>query len=207
MKWNIDKIIFLHPPEYFLGTFDIPQMQERHEKELKKSLMLLQTAIASEADPLKALHLLHRKDHIQFLVNNLEEFRQNDRLEETVITLYGRDNGPFSSGGNNTLWEKLFNECDKAKLRNCGKPFPTQVKTLYRGTISGFVKSLAWTPDKKIVEKFAKRWADPSLGGGKLYEVTVLPENVLVYMQKGHEEIAILSPEYIRTADIKPHGE
>ena len=69
------------------------------------------------------------------------------------------------------------------------------------------MRSLAWTPDRKIVEKFAKRWADPSLGGGKLYEVTVSPENVLVYMQKGPEEIVILSPEYIRTAEIRPYGE
>ena len=35
MKWNIFKIKFLHQPEYFLGKFDIPQMQERHEKELE----------------------------------------------------------------------------------------------------------------------------------------------------------------------------
>jgi hypothetical protein len=205
MKWNIDKIIFLHPPEYFLGTFDIPQMQERHEKELKKSLMLLQTAIAGEADPLKALHLLHWKDHIQFLVNNFEEFRNSGRLEETVILLYGRDNGPFSSGGNRDLWEKLFTECDSAMLRKQGEPLPANLKIVYRGSVSGVMNSLAWTPDRKIVEKFAVRWADRSLGGGELYEVDITPDNVLVYMQKGHEKIVILSPEYLKAATIRPY--
>lgn len=207
MKWNIDKIIFLHPPEYFLGTFDIPQMQQRHEKELKKSLMILQTAIANEADPLKALRLLNKKDHLQFLLNNLEEFRQKDRLEETVITLYSKENSPFSSGGDSALWEKLFSECDPEKLKKRGNTVPAHVKKVYRGSVSGFRNSLTWTPDKKIVEKFAKRWEDKSLGGGELYEVDISPDNVLIYMQKGHEEIVILSPEYIRTADIKPYGE
>lgn len=205
MKWNIDKIIFLHPPEYFLGTFDIPQMQERHEKELKKSLLLLQTAIAKESDPLKALRLLNKNDHIQFLLNNIEEFRKHNRLEETVISLYSRENGPFSSGGDRTMWERLFTECDPAKLRSCGKPFPANVRTVYRGSVSGVMRSLAWTPDRKIMEKFAKRWEDPSLGGGELYEVDISPDNVLVYMQKGPEEIVILSPEYISTAGIRPY--
>ena len=205
MKWNIDNIVFLHQPEYFLGTFDIPQMQERHEKELKKSLLILQTALANEADPLKALRLLNKNDHIQFLLNNIEEFREYGLLEETVISLYSRDNSPFSSGGDRTLWEKLFTECDQAKLRKCGEPFPVNVKTVYRGSVSGVMKSLAWTPDRKIVAKFAKRWEDSSLGGGELYEVDISPDNVLVYMHKGHEEIVILAPEYVKTAVIRPY--
>ncbi len=205
MKWNINNIIFLHPPEYFLGTFDIPQMQERHEKELKKSLMLLQTALANETDPFKALRLLDKNDHIQFLLNNIEEFRKYNQLEETVIFLYSKKNGPFSSGGDRTLWAKLFTECDTAKLRRYGKPFPVKVRTVYRGSVSGVMKSLAWTPDRKIVEKFAKRWEDPSLGGGELYEVDISEENVLVYLQRGHEEIVILSPEFINHAEIRPY--
>lgn len=203
MKWNIDKIVFLHQPEYFLGTFDIPQMQERHEKELKKSLLILQTALANEADPLKALRLLNKNDHIQFLLNNIEEFRKDDRLEETVISLYSRENAPFSSGGDRALWDKLFTECDRAKLSKCGKPFPAKVRIVYRGSVSGVMNSLAWTPNRKIVEKFAKRWEDPALGGGELYEVDISPDNVLVYLQKGHEEIVILAPEYISTAEIR----
>lgn len=205
MKWNTDNIIFLHQPEYFLGTFDNPKMQERHEKELERSLNALTTALADEPDPLKALLLLNRKDHIQFLLNNLEEFRRHNRLEETVMKLYGRDNGPFSSGGDRVLWEQLFDQCDKAKLRAHGKPCPAHIKRVYRGSISGFKTSLAWTPDQKIVEKFVHRWADPSMGGGKLYEVDISPEDVLIYMQKKHEEIVILSPDFIKSAEIREY--
>ena len=205
MKWNVSNIVFLHQPEHFLGRFDNPKMQERHEQSLEKSLHALKAAMAAESDPLQALRLLYKKDHVQFLLNNLEEFRRNDRLEEAVIALYSADNGPFSSGGDSALWARLFNQCDKGKLRRCGRPFPTRVNTVYRGSVSGFMQSLAWTPDKKIVEKFAQRWRDPALGGGELYEVGVVPENVLVYMQQGHEEIVILSPDYISQADIRPY--
>ena len=103
------------------------------------------------------------------------------------------------------MWERLFTECDPAKLRSCGKPLPANVRTVYRGSVSGVIRSLAWTPDRKIMEKFAKRWEDPSLGGGELYEIGISPDNVLVYMQKGPEEIVILSPEYISTAEIRPY--
>lgn len=206
MKWNIDNIVFLHQPEYFLGTFDIPQMQERHEKELKKSLLILQTALANEAEPLKALRLLNKNDHVQFLLNNIEEFRKYDQCEEAVISLYSRENAPFSSGGDRTLWEKLFSECDATRLKKFGKPLPANVRTVYRGSVSGVMRSLAWTPDRKIVEKFASRWEDPSLGGGELYEVDISPDNVLVYMQKGPEEIVILSPDYISSAAIRRYS-
>lgn len=204
MKWNIDNIGFLHQPEYFLGTFDIPQMQERHEKELEKSLNALKTSLNNEVDPLKALQLLHRKDHVQFLLNNMEEFRQNNRLEESVIELYTRENGPFSSGGDSTLWERFFNECDRTKLHKLGKPFPAHVKKVFRGSVSGFMRSLAWTPDMKMVEKFADRWKNPAMGGGELYEVEISQKDVLVYMQIKHEEIVFISPEFIHTAEIKP---
>ena len=205
MKWNVSNIIFLHQPEHFLGRFDNPKMQERHEQSLEKSLNALKAAMAAESDPLQALRLLYKKDHVQFLLNNLDEFRRKNRLEEAVIAFYSADNGPFSSGGDSALWVRLFNQCDKSKLRRYGLPFPTRVKKVYRGSVSGFMQSLAWTPDKKIVEKFAVRWRDPALGGGELYEVSVLPENVLVYLHQGHEEVVILSPDYINQADIRPY--
>ncbi len=205
MKWNVSNIAFLHQPDYFMGRFDSPEMQKRHEQSLEKSLNALKNAMAAEADPLQALWLLNKKDHVQFLLNNLEEFRSNDRLEEAVIALYSADNNPFSSGGDSTLWARLFNHCDRDRLFRCGVLFPAHIKTVYRGSVSGCMRSLAWTPDKKIVEKFAEKWHDPALGGGELYEVAVLPENVLVYMQKGHEEVVILSPEYVSQAEIRPY--
>lgn len=206
MKWNTDKIGFLHQPEYFLGKFDIPQMQERHEKELEMHLNELKTGLSQEADPLKALNILNPKDHIQFLLNNLEEFRANDRLEEALIAVYTRNNGPFLIEGDQDMWEKLFNECEVSKLNKCGKPLPANVNRVYRGLSAEFVRSLAWTPDRKVVEKFAKRWQGSSLDEADLYEVDIIPDNVLVYMQRRHEEIVILAPEFIKTAKIRLFG-
>ncbi|MEE4242712.1 MAG: hypothetical protein V2I36_14690 [Desulfopila sp.] len=205
MKWNVSNIVFLHQPEHFMGRFDNAKMQEKHELSLQKSLDAVKAALTAESDPLKALWLLHKKDHMQFLLNNLEEFQRNDRFEEAVIALYSVDNAPFSSGGDSALWAKLFNQCERSRLGRCGSPFPAGIDKVYRGSVSGFKQSLAWTPDRKIVEKFAQRWSDPALGGGELYEVAVSPENVLVFIQKSYEGVAILSPEYVSRADIRPY--
>jgi hypothetical protein len=204
MKWNIDRIAFLHQPEFFLGSFDSPQMQARHEAELEKSLKKIKSAIALEADPLKALYKLSSKDHIQFVINNLDEFRHHGRLEETVIYLYGKLNAPFSSGGDPTIWRKLFDLCNRDTLKNYGKPFPSNYTRVYRGSISGLERSLAWTPDRKRTEMFAERWKDPALGGGHLYEVDIVPDHVLVYLADRSEEMVILSPDFIETAEIRP---
>jgi len=207
MKWNIAEIGFLHQPEHFLGSFDNPKMQERHEKELGKNLIALQTALAQESDPLKALNLLNPKDHIQFFINNLEEFRTHGRLEEAVISLYLKQNNPFLSGGDAVQWEDFFNECDKDRLKKCGPPLPAGTSKVYRGSVSGFKRSLAWTPDRKLIENFAERWKDPSLGGGQLYEVDISTEQVLVYIQRHInrrvEEIILLSPDFIRSTEIR----
>lgn len=206
MRWNLENIKFLHQPEHFLGSFDNPKMQARHEKELEQSLNNLKTALAHEPDPLKALKILNSKDHIQFLINNIGDFRNQERLEEAVIALYGRHNAPFSSGGDAAQWESFFRECDPTLLQRCGETFPKEIKRVYRGSVSGFRKSLAWTPNKEVVDRFARRWQEQALGG-EIYEVDINPENVLVYMhknlQKRVEEIVILSPDFIETAVIR----
>ncbi len=203
MKWNIKDIAFLHKPDVFTGTFGIKQMQERHERQLKKKLFELQTALAQEPDPLKALKILHLNDHFQFLINNKVLFHQAHRFEETVLFLYGRYNAPFSSGGDRNMWNSVFSECDKELLMGLGKPIPFTRTTLYRGSISGLKRSLSWTPDRERAQNFAKRWEDPNLGGGSIYEVDIDEAQVFLYRELRHDIEVLVSPKFIATADIR----
>lgn len=203
MEWNLTDIAFLHPPDVFTGRFDNAKMQARHEEQMHKKLETIKTALAQANDPLVAFKILHKKDHLQFLQNNLELFREAGRLEEAVLALYGKLNAPFSSGGDAALWNKLFLSCDPEMLSNLGEPVPFTSATVFRGSVSGHSRSLSWTPARQRAEQFAERWKDSSLGGGALYEVDVTDKDVLIHRRLRHDQEVILSPDFIATAAIR----
>ena len=204
MEWNVEEIVFLHPPNVFTGTFDNAQMQARHERQLQEKRERIRMAIDRETDPLKAMKILDVKDHLRFFRNNQAQFSQAGRLEEAVLVLYGRHNGPFSSGGDAALWNDLFAVCDPARLRALGDPIGLVSATVYRGSVSGGSRGLSWTPDRRRAEGFAERWKDPSLGGGELYEVDIVNSVILVYRRLRHEDEVILDPAFIGSAEIRP---
>lgn len=76
----------------------------------------------------------------------------------------------------------VFAVCDPARLSGLGDPVPfaSASAIVYRGSLSGFQRSLSWTPDRQRAEWFADRWKDPSLGGGELSEVDVARADILV---------------------------
>lgn len=210
MRWNLDKLGFLYQPEYFLGSFDEPKMQERHEKELKQSLDNLKKSVSEETDPLEAMNILNPKDHIQFLENNFEAFRNNNKLEEAVVTIYCANNTPFSSHGDPEFWNNLFKECDESQLKSCGLPLPPDVKKVYRGSITGKKGGLVWTTEKEVVDRIAESWEYPSSGEVTLFEIAVAPENILLYLEKPVrkriEKLVILSPVFLQSAEIEPYN-
>ena len=108
MRWNVEDIAFLYRPDVFTGTFDNAKMQARHEQEVQRKLEALKTALDAETDPFEAMIILNNKDHLQFLLNNIEPFRDAGRFEEAVLALYGRLNAPFASGGDAAVWSDLF---------------------------------------------------------------------------------------------------
>ncbi len=203
MKWNVKDIAFLHRPDIFIGSFDNPKMQARYEQELQKKLEVIQKAINGESDPFEAMKKLHTNDHFQFLLNNLGSFKDAGKFEEAVLALYCRANGPFSSDGDTAVWNNLFEACDSSRLYNLGEPVIFEAATIYRGSVLGFKRGLSWTPNRQSVEQFAERWKDPSLGGGKLYELDITKTNVLVCLTNRREEEIILIPEFIKTAEIR----
>ncbi len=203
MTWNVKDIAFLYRPDVFGGTFDNAKMQERHDQEVQKKLDTLQSALYRETDPFKAMKVLHPKDHLQFLQNNLPSFKISGNFEQAVVTLYCKANTPFSSGGDRTLWNTLFESCDSTRLYTLGEPVTFESATVYRGSLSGFSKSLNWTPDKQRADHYAKRWQNPDLGGGKLYEVDITKSNILIYLKHRSEDLVILAPNFVRSAKVR----
>ncbi len=207
MKWSIKDIAFLYPPDVFTGAFVNEVMEARHREEMQNKLNNIKSTIAAEDDPLLAMLVLHKNDHLQFLRNNVNEFREAGRLEEAVVTLFTRVNTPFSSDRKTELWNELFETCDRTKLYNYGSPITFTSATVYRGSVSGFKESLIWTPEKKTVERMAKRWEHPDLGGGDLFEVDVTREDILVFLKLRRGDELIVTPEFSKTALIRKYNE
>lgn len=203
MRWNVENISFLHQPDIFTGSFDNSKMQARHEQQMQQKLKEITAAVDQETDPFQAMKRLNNRDHIQFLRNNFEEFQLACKLEEAVLALYSRFNAPFSSGGDLTVWYDLFGLCDVTRLLRFGDPVSFTTATLYRGSVSGTKRSLSWTPSRVRAEWFAERWGDPSLGGGKLYEVDVGRNDILIYRKRHSEDEILLAPKFIKSAEIK----
>lgn len=203
MKWNVEDIAFLYPPDVFAGSFDNAKMQARHEQLVQTKLDELKAAIDRETDPLAAMKKLHAKDHFKFFQNNEGMFRDAGRFEETVLVLYGKINNPFTSDGNPAVWESLFAACDLKRLFGLGSPVTFASATVYRGTVMGSRRGLSWTPSRQRAEWFAKRWQDSSLGGGEVYEVDIVRSNILVYLKDRHDEELILAPEFVKSAEIR----
>ena len=94
--------------------------------------------------------------------------------------------------------------CDREALAQLGSPVPFKSATVYRGSVSGFSRSLSWTPNKSRAEKFAVRWQDPNLGSGDIYEMDIDSSNVLIYIKRSREDEIIIAPEFMKEATIRP---
>jgi hypothetical protein len=203
MKWNFKDIGFLYPPDVYMGTFGIAKMQARHDELKQKKLDTLQKEVEGEEDPLNAMMKLHKRDHIQFLLNNSQAFRDAGRFEEAVVKLYSMTNSPFLSGGDPAVWNQLFESCEKEKLCALGDHFPLESATVYRISVTGIEKGLSWTLSRKKIQGFIDRWQEQGVGGAKIYTLETTRKNILVYLKARQEEEVILDPRFMETATIK----
>jgi hypothetical protein len=203
MHWNLANMELLYPPDVYTGTFDNEKMQARHEELKARKIMALKEAVEAEVDPLAAMMKLHKRDHIQFLLNNAQAFRDADKYETAVIELYSKTNSPFLCGGDQSVWEDLFRSCDRKRLLALGDVFPFESATVYRISITGVAKGLSWTLSGKKARKFEERWNEFEIGRGKVFAVDVQRDNVLVYLSSRQEEEVILDPHFIESAEIR----
>ncbi len=202
MQWNLDKIRFLYPPDDFTGSFTNEKMQARHkalqDQKIKELLVQLETA----ESPLAAMRVLNPLEHIRFLLNNLEHFRQQQYLEKAVLWLYYRKNTPFAAAGDFATWKLLLNSCDANRLYAQGSPFPHAKVTAYRGSVTGIPRGLSWTVSKKEAAWILDRWQDKDLGGGTVYALEITREDILVYTEDKIRQEVILIPEVAETAAV-----
>ena len=203
MRWNTSKVGFLHRPDDFLGQFTNDLMQLRHEKQVQEKLKQLKSALDAEQNPTKAMLILNKLDHIQFLENNIDIFREHGEFESALLRLYRRKNGPFATPNNLDTWKRFFSLVDKDLIRQQGEEIQFKSTTLYRGSVIGTNRSLSWSPDRERALLFAERCKDPNLGGGETFCVDVTNSEVLVYLTDKADHEIIVNPEFIEQADIK----
>lgn len=203
MQWKLDHIRFLYPPDDFTGTFANAKMQERHKalQEVKTKEIL--DHLEKHSNPLEAMQGLHPLDHMQFLHNNLERFRQSGCLEKTVLLLYYRKNTPFAAVGDYEEWKALLAECNPTRLYDEGAPFPHQQITAYRGSVTSNPRGLSWTVSKEEAAWFLNRWKDKSLGGGTVFALEITRKDILVYIEDEQRREVILVPEVAENAAVR----
>ena len=203
MEWNFQDIGFLYRPDVYTGSFDNPIMQARHEELKRQKLDALRKAVQGTRDPLDAMMKLHKLDHIRFLLNNSQAFRDAGRFEAAVLALYTRANSPFLSGGDPAVWGELFESCERERLYALGDPFPLESATVYRISVPGIDRGLSWTLSRKKVQSFEDRWQEQGIGRGAIYTLETTRKNILIYLKGSQEEEVVLDPEFIRTASIR----
>jgi len=204
MKWNLDKINFLYPPDSFTGSFENEKMQTRHKALMEEKISVILKNLEIADNPLAALNSLNTLDKIRFLINNREEFRTNNCLEETILRLYCWKNSAFESDGKYDIWYDLFSQCDPERFYSLGLSFPKTTVSAFRGSVAGVVKGFSWTVNQKTVDWFKERWHDKELGGGTIFTTHISREDILIYLNDKEQEEIIVSPQFLETADIVP---
>jgi len=203
MKWNLTKIKFLYPPDNFIGSFANEKMQAKHKALQNEKIDSILKNIAACESPLSAIQTLNSLDHIQFLLNNIEEFRKSTCLEETVLKLYRKQNSAFTSGGIYDIWHKLFLECDANRFYSLGSSFSDKEVLAFRGSIAGVEKGFSWTINTTTVDWFLERWRDKEQGGGTVFSTRVGRSDLLIYFDEKEKEELIVSPQFLKTAKIE----
>lgn len=204
MQWKLKDIRFLHPPFDFVGTFTNEKMQERHKAMQDAKVKEIRTELRNARMPAEAMYVLNPTEHTQFLLNNLEKFRETETLESTVLKLYYRKNTPFAPAGDYDTWIMLFELCDKEKLKALGKPFPKEGCTAYRGSLTNIPQGLSWTTDIKEARWILNRWEDKEMGGGTVYSAVIKEEDILIYYVDARRQEVIVKPEVARLMETKP---
>ncbi len=202
LHWNFTKLLFVYPPEVFTGTFQNPKMEARNKALLEKKKSALLSHLENSSNPYEAMLTLHNNDHVQFLLNNIEIFKEDGCYEKAVVKLYYSKNTSFVIFGNYSIWKYLFQQCDPQLLYNSGHPFPHEIITAYRGSVTGNKTGLSWTINRDEVKWFLERWQDKNLGGGTIFALEIRKKDVMFYLETNNRQEVILFPEVAENANI-----
>ena len=203
MKWNLNKIKFLYPPDNFQGSFSNEIMQIKHKAMQEAKINAIIKNLKASDQALSAMKVLNPLDHIQFIFNNIEEFRAQKCLEEAVLKLYTKQNSSFESGGIFKVWHDLFRHCDRERFYSMGPSLPCRDILAFRGSVPGVAKGFSWTVNRKKIDWFTERWQDKSLGGGTIFSTLISRKDILVFLKDEEQAEIIVSPQFLETAKIE----
>lgn len=203
MQWKLDKIRFLYPPDDFTGTFSNEKMQARHKALQEQKIKEILRQLEIEKDPIWAMRVLNPLEHIQFLLNNLDHFKETKSLEKAILSLYYHKNTPFAPAGDYEIWKFLINNCDRDRLYELGSPFPFDRVTVYRGSVTGLPRGLSWTVSREKTAWILDRWENKELGGGIVFELEITRKDILVYIEDKIRQEVLLLPERAETAEVR----
>jgi hypothetical protein len=195
MIWNLDNIRFLHPPDDFMGAFTNKKMQARHKNLQEEKIRAITIGLETEHHPVKAMRILNKKEYVQFLTNNIDQFKNAGCFEKTVLGLYYEKNTPFASAGDFATWKFFFESCDRRLLYDQGIAVSKATVTAYRGSVTGISKGFSWTVDRQKVAWFLDRWGDKSMGGGTIFSLEVNRRDILVFLSDALKQEIIVTPE------------
>lgn len=202
MKWNLQNIRFLYQPDDFVGSFTNKKMQQRHEAMRQQKLDALMKNLQSCSSPTAALRVLHKNDQLQFLLNNFQLFSDAGELEEMLLSLYHRENTPFSSGGDYSTWADLFSRCNHEKLARIGTEVTSETITAYRGSVTGKVRGLSWCTNTETVSWFLERWGNKEEGGGIICSATFAAKDILLFLNTEKYQEVIIHPSVIDSTPL-----
>ncbi len=203
MPWNLDKLLFVYPPDVFTGTFQNPMMEARNKTLLQKKTRELLDTLDKCEDSYGAMLALHKNDQVQFLLNNIGLFKKDSCYEKAVLKLYYRKNTSFVVFGDYTTWKLLFEQCDRDILIKSGPTFPHKNITSFRGSSTGNRIGLSWTINRDEVQWFLKRWQDKSLGGGSIFALDISEDDIIYYLNEKHRREVIIRPEVAEGGNIR----
>ena len=203
MNWNLDKIKFLYPPDNFPGSFTNEILQMKHEAKKEAKINAIIKDLEASDQTLSAMKVLNPLDHIQFIFNNMAEFRAQKCLEEAVLKLYTKQNSSFESGGIFEVWDDLFRHCDRERFYSLGTPFPDGKILAFRGSVAGVEKGFSWTVNRKKIDWFTERWRDKSLGGGTIFSTLISRKDILLFLKDKEQAEIIVLPQFLETAKIE----
>ena len=151
--------------------------------------------------------------------------RWRSLLEPALTSSYSL--APTARGITLKRWARLFECCDRERLRAAGDPLPEGDRfTLYRG-VSGRgaarrVAGLSWTRSPGIASHFARTWPLVGLGSGcrteappeadpAVYVTEVRREDVLFYDDgRNEDDFVLIAKRWQRLAElplaVKPEG-
>ena len=170
-------------------------MQARHEAMQKDKIKAYKLQLQQTTDPIAAMLLLERGDHIRFLTNNKVIFDKHEMFERAVLKLFFRKNTPFFLDGQFDTWIELFRSCDRDRLRKEGSPLPHTKTTAYRGSVTSVTKGISWTLDKNKVEWILNRWSDKTQGGGTVYAMEISDKDIIYHIHNNERHEIILHPD------------